>query len=130
MQGCVSTLCPFNNFIYQDLPTVSGQHYAISFWAFVTPDTSGNPRNRLVVSWDGIDVLDLVDLTNNSYVEFTINDVVAMNVFTTDVRYHRDINETRRELLGSNFPASTMVQVVALARPELLLEINAIAVIP
>jgi enamine deaminase RidA (YjgF/YER057c/UK114 family) len=59
----------------------------------------------------------------------TLNDVVAMNVFTTDVRYHRDINETRREVLGSNFPTSTMVQVVALARPELLLEINAIAVI-
>ena len=60
----------------------------------------------------------------------TINDVVALNVFTTDVRTHRDINETRREFLGSNFPTSTMVQVVALARPELLLEINAIAVIP
>ena len=59
----------------------------------------------------------------------TINDVVALNVFTTDVRYHRDINEARREFLGSNFPASTMVQVVALARPELLLEINAIAVL-
>jgi len=59
-----------------------------------------------------------------------INDVVALNVFTTDVRSHRDINETRREVLGSNFPTSTMVQVVALARPELLLEINAIAVIP
>jgi len=60
----------------------------------------------------------------------SINDVVAMNVFTTDVRNHRDINETRREVLASNFPTSTMVQVVALARPELLLEINAIAVIP
>jgi 2-iminobutanoate/2-iminopropanoate deaminase len=60
----------------------------------------------------------------------TINDVVAMSVFTTDVRYHRDINETRREVLAENFPTSTMVQVVALARPELLLEINAIAVIP
>ena len=60
----------------------------------------------------------------------TMNDLVAMSVFTTDVRYHRDINEVRRELLGSNFPTSTMVQVVALARPELLLEINAIAVIP
>ncbi|HWP59996.1 MAG TPA: RidA family protein [Candidatus Acidoferrales bacterium] len=60
----------------------------------------------------------------------TLNDLVAMTVFTTDVRYHRDINEVRRELLGSNFPTSTMVQVVALARPELLLEINAIAVIP
>ncbi|HEX9662644.1 MAG TPA: RidA family protein [Candidatus Binatia bacterium] len=60
----------------------------------------------------------------------TMNDVVAMSVFTTDVRYHRDINETRREVLVENFPTSTMVQVVALARPELLLEINAIAVIP
>ena len=60
----------------------------------------------------------------------TISDVVALSVFTTDVRYHRDINETRREVLGSNFPTSTMVQVVALARPELLLEINAVAVIP
>ena len=59
----------------------------------------------------------------------TINDVVAMSVFTTDVRYHRDINETRREVLGSNFPTSTMVQIVALARPELILEINATAVI-
>jgi enamine deaminase RidA (YjgF/YER057c/UK114 family) len=59
----------------------------------------------------------------------TIDDVVAMSVFTTDVRYHRDINEVRREILGANFPTSTMVQVVALARPELLLEINATAVI-
>lgn len=57
-------------------------------------------------------------------------DIVALNVFTTDVRYHRDINEARRDVLGANFPTSTMVQVVALARPELLLEINAIAVIP
>ena len=55
--------------------------------------------------------------------------LVALNVFTTDVGNHRDVNETRREVLGSNFPTSTMVQVVALARPELLLEINAIAVI-
>ena len=59
----------------------------------------------------------------------TMNDVVALNVFSTDVRHHRDINDTRREVLGGNFPTSTMVQVVALARPELLLEINAIAVV-
>jgi len=59
----------------------------------------------------------------------TMQDIVAMNVFSTEVRYHRDINEARREVLGANFPTSTMVQVVALARPELLLEINAIAVI-
>jgi enamine deaminase RidA (YjgF/YER057c/UK114 family) len=60
----------------------------------------------------------------------TMNDLVALSVFTTDVRNHRDINEACREVLGSNFPTRTMVQVVALARPELLLEINATAVIP
>ncbi len=60
----------------------------------------------------------------------TMNDVVALNVFTTDVRNHRDINETQREVLGESFPTRTMVQVAALARPELLLEINAIAVLP
>lgn len=59
----------------------------------------------------------------------TLNDIVALSIFTTDVRYHRDINETRREVLGANFPTSTMVQVVALARPELILEVNATAVI-
>jgi len=55
-----------------------------------------------------------------------MNDVVALNGFTTDARYHRDVNEIRREVLGSNFPTSTMVQ----ARPELLLEISAIALYP
>lgn len=50
-------------------------------------------------------------------------------MFSTDVHNRRDINETHREVLGANFPTSTMVQVVALARPELLLEINAITVI-
>jgi len=50
----------------------------------------------------------------------TMADIVALTVFTTEVRYHRDINETRHEVLGTNFPTSTMVQVVALARPELL----------
>jgi 2-iminobutanoate/2-iminopropanoate deaminase len=59
----------------------------------------------------------------------TKTDIVSMSVFTTDARYHSDVNAVRREVFGSDFPASTMVQVVALARPELLIEINATAVI-
>ena len=59
----------------------------------------------------------------------TLEDVVTMTVFTTDARYHKDVNEVRREVFGSKFPASTMVQVVALARPELLIEVNATAII-
>lgn len=60
----------------------------------------------------------------------TVQDIVSMSIFTTDARYHPAVNETRRDFLGTDFPTSTMVQVVALARPELLIEINAIAVVP
>lgn len=59
----------------------------------------------------------------------TLSYIVTMTVFTTDARYHSDVNEIRREVFGSDFPASTMVQVVALARPELLIEINATAIV-
>ena len=60
----------------------------------------------------------------------TLDDIVAMTVFITDIRYNADVNEVRREVFKTNGPTSTMVQVVALARPELLLEVNAIAVVP
>ena len=59
----------------------------------------------------------------------TKSDIVTMTVFTTDARYHPDVNSVRREVFESDFPASTMVQVVALARPEILIEINATAII-
>jgi 2-iminobutanoate/2-iminopropanoate deaminase len=59
----------------------------------------------------------------------TADDIVTMIMFITDARYYRDVNEVRGEVFGANFPASTMVQVVALGRPELLLEITATAVL-
>ena len=48
---------------------------------------------------------------------------VPTMLIAADVRNHHDINETRNVLV-SNFATSTMVQVVVLARPELLLEIK------
>ena len=59
-----------------------------------------------------------------------VEDIVAVTVYVTDARYYPDVNETRREVFGPSFPTSTMVQVVSLARPELLVEINALAVVP
>lgn len=59
----------------------------------------------------------------------TLSDVVSLLLFTTDIRYSREISEVRGEVFGASFPPSTMVQVAALARPELLIEITATAVI-
>jgi 2-iminobutanoate/2-iminopropanoate deaminase len=55
-------------------------------------------------------------------------DLVTMTVFITDARYGTRLTDLRRELFGDNFPASALITVAGLARPEVLIEIQAIAV--
>ena len=57
-------------------------------------------------------------------------DVVKMNMYTTDMSQIQAIRDARNRYLGDVTPASTLVQVVHLARPELMLEIEAIAAVP
>lgn len=60
----------------------------------------------------------------------TFDDVVKLTYYVTDIRYLADIRTVRDRLMpGAEKPASTAVQVVALALPELLLEIDAFAVV-
>lgn len=58
-----------------------------------------------------------------------LSDMVTMTVFITDPRYGDRFTQLRGEIFGDNFPASAMITVFALARPELLIEIQGIAVI-
>ena len=59
----------------------------------------------------------------------SLADMVTMTVFITDARLGTRLTELRREIFGDNFPASALITVTALARPELLIEIQGIAVI-
>ena len=60
----------------------------------------------------------------------TFDDVVKLTYYVTDIRFLADIRTVRDRLMpGAEKPASTAVQVVALALPELLLEIEALAVV-
>jgi 2-iminobutanoate/2-iminopropanoate deaminase len=54
-------------------------------------------------------------------------DVVKMNTYVTDMDRAPAVREVRARYFGEATPASTLVQVVRLARPELLLEIEVIA---
>ena len=58
------------------------------------------------------------------------SDVVKMNTFITDMDKAAAVREVRARYFGDTTPASTLVQVVKLARPELLLEIEVIAAVP
>ena len=46
-----------------------------------------------------------------------LSDIVKTTVYITDLRYREGCQEVRNELFKSNAPASTVVQVVALALP-------------
>jgi 2-iminobutanoate/2-iminopropanoate deaminase len=57
------------------------------------------------------------------------SDVVKMNTYITDMSKAPAVREVRARYFGQTAPASTLVQVPALARPELMLEIEVIAVV-
>lgn len=60
----------------------------------------------------------------------TLADIVRVDVFIKEMTGFKDIHDVRREYFGPNPPASTMVAVTALTHPDMLIEINAIAVLP
>src|SRR5437773_5545167 len=59
----------------------------------------------------------------------TMDQVVKVTVFVTDVQYREAYGEVRSEFFGPNPPASTLVQIANLAVPDALSEIEAGAVV-
>lgn len=59
----------------------------------------------------------------------TLGDMVTMTVFITDARLGDRFTELRKGIFGDNFPASALITVAGLARPELLVEVQGVAVI-
>ena len=57
----------------------------------------------------------------------TLDNLVTMTVFVTDIRYGDEFVRLRGEILQRDFPASALIGVSHLANPEALIEIQAIA---
>ena len=60
----------------------------------------------------------------------TFADVVKVTVYLTDIADRARINPVRQEFFGDARPASTLVEVSALAVPGAKVEIEAVALIP
>jgi 2-iminobutanoate/2-iminopropanoate deaminase len=56
-------------------------------------------------------------------------DMVTMTAFITDARLGDRFTELRKEIFRDNFPASALITCRALARPDLLVEVQGIAVV-
>ena len=61
----------------------------------------------------------------------TMANIVKVNTYLTDIRHRADYGPIREEFFGKNkkMPASTLVAVSALAQPEFLIEVEAVAVL-
>lgn len=57
----------------------------------------------------------------------TLQDIVAITVYTTDIRQFKEIVAARMEFFKDKLPTSTIVEVNHLADPGLLIEFTAIA---
>jgi enamine deaminase RidA (YjgF/YER057c/UK114 family) len=56
-----------------------------------------------------------------------MDDVVKMTIFVTRIGNNAEVWKARKEFFSGDFPACTLVEVRSLAKPEILLEIEAIA---
>lgn len=59
----------------------------------------------------------------------TLASVVKITSYVTDVRHRPQFRAVREEFFGDKGPASTMVEVSALAHPDHLIEVEAVAVV-
>ncbi len=59
----------------------------------------------------------------------SFDQIVKVTVFITDMSKFKEIHEVRAQYFRKDYPASTMVQVSGLVSPDLLIEIEAIAVL-
>ena len=59
----------------------------------------------------------------------TIDDVMKIVMYTTDMRYQPDIWKARAEYFSGDFPTSTLVEVASLFKPEFVIEIDALGYI-
>ena len=59
----------------------------------------------------------------------TMADIVKVNIFVTDIDQRQEVWRARREFFTGDFPVSTLVEVSALALPEMTVEVEAVAIL-
>jgi 2-iminobutanoate/2-iminopropanoate deaminase len=59
----------------------------------------------------------------------SLDNLVTMTVFITDIRYGDEFVRLRGEILQRDFPASALIGVSQLANPDALVEIQSVAVL-
>lgn len=118
----------YNPSTYSQAVKVSGAQTILFIAGQVAYDDTGNPAHR----GDFAAQARLVFQSLKAQVEAgggSLASIVKINTYLTDLRHRADLIPVREEFFGKKGPASTLVGVSALAHPDWLIEVEAIAVI-
>ena len=113
---------------YSQAVKVTGAHTILFLAGQVAYDDKGNPAHRGDFAGQARVVFQAV----KAQVEAgggTMQSIVKLNTYLTDIRHRADLMPVRKEFFGEKTPASTLVAVAALAHPDWLIEVEAIAVV-
>lgn len=82
------------------------------------------------VTIDGSDAYEQARIIFQKMVHYTeaagasMNDILKLTIFVTNIADNKDVWRARAEFFEDNFPACSLVEVSALATPEILVEIE------
>jgi len=57
----------------------------------------------------------------------TLSDIVKLTIYLTDINHRIDFGEVRKEYFSGIMPCSTLIEVSRFVQPDLVIEIDAIA---
>ena len=102
--GCLDSVN--GAFFYQDLPTVIGNTYTLTFWAFV--EGAPGQTDEIKVTWGGNTVLDILNpaVPDDVYFQYSVSNLLA----TT--------SSTRLKFFGRDDPGILGVDDVSVSTPE------------
>src|SRR5712664_2970106 len=82
--ACLSTNPNVGAFFYQDLTTIVGQFYDLSFWAFFE-----GPQDEIKVTWGGVTAKDIVNpaVANDVYVQYFSDTSLLATSTTTRLQF-------------------------------------------
>ncbi|HET7874754.1 MAG TPA: RidA family protein [Methylomirabilota bacterium] len=113
---------------YSQAIKVAGAQTLLFISGQVAYDDKGNPAHR----GDFVAQARVVFQSLKAQVEAgggTMQSIVKLNTYLTDIRHRADLIPVREEFFGKKTPASTLVAVDALAHPDWLIEVEAVAVV-
>lgn len=111
-------------------PFAISQAITVNPWVFVSGQASID-RDGAVLGKHDFETQARIAFANLKSVlevaQSSLDDVVKVTIYMTDMRFFSEVVALRREFFRPPYPADSIVEVKALALPELMFEIEAIA---